>query len=518
MAEQRNEREGGQGVTGGTGKVYLVGAGPGDPGLITLRGVECLRRADVVLYDYLVNPCILEHARPVAELVCLGRHGQGRIVPQDEINERLVQEARKGRVVVRLKGGDPAVFARGAEEAEKVAAAGIPWEIVPGITAAMASGSHAGIPLTHRDLASSVAFVTGQQRSDDHESELDFDSLAKFPGTLVMYMGVTTAPHWTSALLAGGRPPDEPTAIVRRCSWPDQQVIRCQLDQVAGILASQKIRPPVIVIIGQVVRLTETLDWFAQRPLFGQTVLVTRPSDQARSMRDRLIELGATVLLQEAIRIADPPDWSEVDHEIAKVQHYDWLVFSSVNGVQYFLDRLEKTRRDLRDLGSVKLAAIGPASSDRLAQYRLRVDIRPDQFRAEALVEALLADAPEKRFLLTRASRGREVLAEQLTAAGAHVTQIVVYSSQDVSHAKPRVVEALRQGRVNWTTVTSSAIAHSVANLFGDDLKKTKLVSISPLTSDTLRTKGFEPAAEATEYTTEGVIDAIVTSSAAREH
>ena len=492
------------------GKVYLVGAGPGDPGLVTLRAVECLRRADLVLYDYLVNPQILEHAAPTAELVCLGRHGRGRIVPQEEVNRRLVDEARAGRTVVRLKGGDPAVFARGAEEAEVLAAAGIPFEIVPGITAALAAGSYAGIPITHRERASSVALITGQEGDGKDAPALDYDALARFPGTLVFYMGVTTAPKWSAALVAAGKPRETPTAVIRRCSWADQTTIHCTLGELPEVLAPGKIRPPAIVIIGSVTELADTLSWFERRPLFGRTVLVTRPRDQARRMRDLLEELGAGVLMQPAIEISDPSDWAPVDAAIAALEEYRWLVFSSAGGVRYFLDRLTHTGYDMRKLGGVCLAAIGPATAEALAGYHLKADLEPEEYRAEALAAALAPDASGGRVLLARASRGREVLAEALTAAGAEVDEVVVYQSSDVATAEDEVLEALRAGRIDWTTVTSSAIARSLVNIFGDELKKTKLVTISPLTSAVLRELGHAPAAEAAQYTTDGLIEAIL--------
>ncbi len=491
------------------GKVYLVGAGPGDPGLITLRGRDCLARADLVLYDYLVNPLILQHAPPSAELECLGKHGSGRLVEQSEINRRLVAEAQAGKLVVRLKGGDPAIFARGAEEAEVLAAANISFEIVPGITAALAAGSYAGIPITHRDLASGVVLVTGQEKAGKVDSAIDFAALAQFRGTIVFYMGVTTAPQWTQQLLRAGKPADTPTAVLRRCSHSDQQIERCRLDEVAELLASSKMRPPAIIILGEVVKLRTTLNWFERRPLFGQTVLVTRPRHQSYSVQQALSELGAQVLLQPAIDISPPDDWQAVDAAIAGLESFDWLVFSSANGVHYFLDRLLQ-QRDLRALHSAKLAAIGPATCTALNEYHLNADLQPECYRAEALAEALSATAAGSRFLLIRASRGREVLAEQLRAAGGEVEQVVVYRSSDVTAADESVSVALQEGRIDWITVTSSAIARSLCGMFGEDLKRAKLASISPLTSAILRESGVEPTVEAESYTTDGVVTAIL--------
>ncbi len=494
------------------GRVYLVGAGPGDPGLMTLRGAECLRRAEVVLYDYLVNPHILEHAPTAAQRVCLGRHGQGRLMSQQEINQRMIELARAGKTVVRLKAGDPAVFARAAEETEALTAAGVPWEMVPGITAALAAGSYAGVPLTHRHLASAVALVTGQEAEHDG-SMLDYAALARFPGTLVFYMGVTSAPRWTAALLAAGKPPDTPAALVRRCSWPDQWTLRCTLGTVAERLAEHKVRPPVMVIVGAVAGHTGGIDWFTARPLFGRRIMVTRPRGQVDGLRQRLGELGAEVLVQPAIEITPPDDWRPVDAALARLDQWDWLVFSSGNGVRFLLDRLCLLHGDLRRLGGVRLAAIGPGTADELAAYHLKADFVPEEFRAESLAGGLAAQAAGQRLLLARASRGREVLADELQAAGGDVRQIVVYQSRDVATPETDVAELLHQGRVDWITVTSSAIARSLAAMFGDDLRRARLVSISPITSATLRQLGHKPAAEARVYNMSGVIDAILDAS-----
>ncbi|MBW3599454.1 MAG: uroporphyrinogen-III C-methyltransferase [Planctomycetes bacterium] len=495
------------------GIVYLVGAGPGDPGLITLRGAECLRRAEVVLFDSLANPQILEHAPPSAELLCVGKHGRTRIWSQDEINARMVEEARRGKTVVRLKGGDAAVFARIAEETGALLAAGVPFEIIPGITAALAAGAYAGIPITHRDFASAAALVTGQENPEKEGATLDWEALAQFPGTLVFYMGVTTARQWSEALIRHGKPPQTPAAIVRRCSLPDQFTIRCTLAEVAERMEShegQRLRPPAIVIIGEVASLSPALAWFEQRPLFGKTILVTRPRGQAIDLQRRLGELGAEVLLQPAIEISDPPDWTPVDDAIERLSEFDWLTFSSANGVRFLLDRLVSVGRDTRALGSVRLAAIGPGTSQALAEYRLRVDLQPQRFDAEGLAEALCPDAAGKRFLLARASRGRDALPRLLSGAGGIVEQIVVYSSTDATQPDEEIAEKLADGRIDWITVTSSAIARSLAKLFGEQLHKARIASISPITTQTLRDLGYEPAAEASHYTMDGVVEAIL--------
>jgi len=493
-------------------KVFLVGAGPGDPGLLTLRGQQCLGRADVVLYDYLANPRLLDHASPSAEKICLGRHGSSRIWKQDEINQRMVDLALHGRCVVRLKGGDPAMFGRLAEELAALRRHQIPYEIVPGVTAAAAVAGYLEIPITHRDEASSVAFVAGQERAGKREPALDFQALAKFPGTLVFYMGVTSSRVWTQALIDGGMSPDTPAAVVRRCTFPDQQKIVCTLSEVADRLAPERaaVRPPVIIVVGGVAAHAPALSWFEQRPLFGRSILVTRPRHQADQLGDLLASLGAEVLTQPAIDIQPPADWAPVDAAIARLPELDWVVFSSANGVRFFMERLLAAGGDMRQLAPVRLAAIGPGTAAELGEFNLRADLMPDEFRAESLAAALSDGAAGRRFLLVRASRGREVLADQLRAAGGDVEQVVAYQSTDVTQADREILERLRAGRIDCVTVTSSAIARSLATLFGGDLHKTQLASISPVTSATLSELGFEPACEAQEYTMRGLVDALL--------
>jgi uroporphyrinogen III methyltransferase/synthase len=495
------------------GKVYLVGAGPGDPGLITLRAVEILDRADAVLYDYLVNPQILRHCRPDAMLISLGKHGGGRVLSQSEINDRLIALAEIYPTVVRLKSGDPMVFARAAEELDCLANQQIAFEIVPGVTAALAAAGYAGIPVTHRDAASAVAFVTGQENADKSDSALDYSALARFPGTLVFYMGVTTSEHWSRALIAGGKPARTPVAILRHVSLPDQQRIDTTLGGVAAIVGEKHLRPPVVFLIGETAAHGPAWSWFEKRPLFGQTVLITRPRDQADDLARPLAELGAHVLFQPAIEIKPLAITDTSDRRVDTADRFDWLVFSSSNGVRHFFDRLldplVQPTRDLRALGKIKIAAIGPGTADELSRYHLRADIVPDEYRAESLAQSLAGGAAGKRFLLVRASRGREVLADELTRAGATVEQVVVYESTDVQGADEQITAKMAAGEITWTTVTSSAIARSLVRLFGESLRKTKLVSISPVTSATLRELGFEPATEATHYTMAGVVAAI---------
>jgi uroporphyrinogen III methyltransferase / synthase len=494
-------------------RVYLVGAGPGDPGLLTLRGAECLRRADVIFHEPLPDPALLDHAPAGAERICLGRGDSGEMLPPEEVRRRMIDAARRGLCVVRLRGGDPEVFGRTAEDIEALRAAGIEYEVVPGVTAAAAAAAYAGIPLTHRGHASAVALVAAFRHKDRPVLDLDYAALAAFPGTLVFYMGETTAAEWGPALIRHGKPADTPAAIVCRATLPDQTVLRSTLGALPETLAAARAVPPAVVVVGPVAALAPERAWFARRPLFGRTVLVTRPRIEAHGeappadpLAESLAAAGACVLVQPAVVISDPPDWQAVDDALARLDRYDWLVFSSANGVRRFLGRLLAAGGDARRLGRLRLAAIGPGTADALARYRLRADLVPEQFRAESLVASLAGLARGKRFLLVRASRGREVLAEGLRAAGAAaVDQVVAYTSTDVERPEPAVAQRLAAGRIDWVTVTSSAVARSLVRLFGEDLRRAKLASISPVTSQTLAELGYPPAVEAAEYTLAGL-------------
>jgi len=497
------------------GTVYLVGAGPGDPGLITLRAVDCLGRADLVLYDYLANPAALEHASASAELFCLGHHASGRTFSPGEITTLMLEGARQGKTVVRLKGGDPSVFGRGVDEIGALRDAGIPYEIVPGITAGLAAAAFAEIPITHHNVASAVALITGQERRTKVESRLDFGALAGFPGTLIFYMGVTKADEWSEALIEHGRPPETPIAIVRWCSWAKQQTFRCSLGTVVEFIREQELRPPVLFIVGDVVDHAPQLSWFAARPLFGRRVLVSGSPNSSDKLRRRLASLGAEVIVQPAIRISAPTDWAPTDSALERLGQYDWLIFLSTNGVDYFFQRLFERGGDVRRIGGAQLAAIGPGTAERLGDFHLQADLVPEEYRAESLAGALVGEAEGRRFLLVRASRGRQVLAEELEGAGAHVDQIVVYESSDVEKPDPDVATALSAGDIDWITVASSATARSLVHLYGDALWNARLASISPLTSTALRDLGHEPATEASPHTTDGLVDAIVRDATA---
>lgn len=493
------------------GKVYLIGAGPGDPGLLTLRGRECLELADVVIFDYLVNPELLKHA-PSAEKICLGKHGRERIMPQAEVNQLVVQHAKKGELVARLKGGDPAIFARTHQELDYLQENGIPFEIVPGITAAMAVTSTVGIALTHRDCASAVALVTGQGKEGGPPKNIDYQALARFSGTLVFYMGTTTAEHWSTELISAGMDGDTPVVAVRYCSLPQQSSFHCRLAEVGDLVTGPpRLRPPVVFVVGKTAAEFGNYNWFESRPLFGKTILVTRPEGQAGTLAKSLSDLGATVLQQPAIRIQPVEDSLPIEAILARLIDFDWIVFSSVNGVDFFFREIMKVA-DLRLLNNAKLAVIGPATADRLADYHLHHDLMPTVYEASELARALVSATQGKRVLLIRASRGREILDETLSPQ-ADVTQLVCYESSDVEKSDPEILQRLQQGEIDYVTVTSSAIAKSLVHLFGDKLENAHLASISPVTTESLTQNRLTVTCEAKEYTMNGVVDAILEHS-----
>lgn len=480
---------------------------------MTLRAAECLARADVVLCDCSVDPRAVDMATPSAEVIWLGARPGGphhQRWPLHQIVARLVDASRAERTAVHLKDGDTELFSHGFEELQALHTAGVPVEVVPGVTAATAAAALAEIPITHAELSSAVALVTARQQRDERVAPLDFRRLARFPGTLVVYMPAHKPESWSHRMIEGGRSADTPVALVADAARPRQRVVRCTLADVATFIAGEDLGSRVVAIIGPVVDLAPEIGWYEARPMFGQRVLLTRPRDQSADLSARFNELGAEVAIQPAIEIGPPPDWQRVDEAIGCLDRYDWVVFSSVNGVDYLIRRIRLLGNDIRQLAPVKLAAIGPATAERLRQYHLDVELTPPEFRAESLAEALSWEAAGKRFLLARASRGREILAERLREAGAKVDQIVVYTSRNVQQPEPGVAEILHAGGFDWVTVTSSAIARALHAMFGSALESSRLASISPITSQTLRELGHEPAVEAGEFTTQGLIEAIL--------
>jgi uroporphyrinogen III methyltransferase / synthase len=480
-----------------SGIVYLVGAGPGDPGLLTVRAVELIASADVVLYDRLIPPEALAHARPDAELTYVGKEGDGPQVGQEDTHRLLLDHARAGRRVVRLKGGDPFVFGRGGEEALVLAEAGIPFEVVPGVTAGVAAPAYAGIPVTHRDTSSAVAFVAGHERNDT----IDWPALARFPGTLVFYMGVRGLPRIAGRLMAEGRSPDEPVAVVERGTFSDQRTLLATLADVAERAAAARIRAPAITVVGDVARLGGELGWLEARPLHGRTVAVTRAREQASAIAGRLRSLGATVVEAPAIRIVP------LDTPLPPVRDYDLVCVTSPNGAELLLDRL----RDARELSGVAVAAIGPGTTAALRERGVVPDIVPERAVAEGLVEAL-AGRTFERVLIARAATARDVLPDALRERGAHVDVVALYETVPA----PLDDEArAAAAAADYLLFTSASTVRFFAAAAGDEaLRGPRLVSIGPATSAALREHGVEPDLEADPHTPDGLVDALLRDAA----
>ncbi|MEW4569857.1 uroporphyrinogen-III C-methyltransferase [Tautonia sp. JC769] len=506
------------------GTVTLVGAGPGDPGLLTQAGAEAIARAEVVVYDHLVQLRLLDLAPAHADRVFAGKQRGRCPVPQDEINAMLVRFAREGKAVVRLKGGDPYVFGRGAEEAEHLIAHGVPFRVIPGVTAGVGATSYAGIPVTHRDDTSAVAFVTGHNEPGDPGDRIDWPALARFPGTIVFYMGLRHHAAICATLIRLGVDSSTPAAIVCNGATAAQRTVAGTLATLAGVVsaAGPGIASPALLVVGRVVARREPLAWFERLPLFGRTIVVTRPIGESDPSAADLEALGAEVVIAPTVRILPIDDPGPMDDAIDRLPAFDWLVFTSGNGVRHFLDRLEARGRDLRALGHLKLAAIGPATAEALARYRLRADLVPESFRSEGLAEALAPLVSGKRVLLARADRGRMVLQEQLSPI-AHVEQIPVYRNADADALTPDVLDRLERGPVDWITLTSSAITARLHALLSDSARKRietgaiRLASISPVTSEAARRLGWSIDAEATEHTWPGLLRALVSAETSRK-
>jgi uroporphyrinogen III methyltransferase / synthase len=496
------------------GKVYLLGAGPGDPGLLTIRAKEILERADVVVYDYLASETLLGYCRPDAEIVYVGKKGGDHTLPQGEINALLVRRCGEGKSVARLKGGDPYVFGRGAEEAEELVHAGLEFEVVPGVTSAVAATAYAGIPLTHRSYASSVSFITGHEDPTKEDSAHDWDSLARGTSTLVFFMGVKNLPSITSHLIEAGMDPARPAALVRWGTTCRQQTLVADVGSIAAKAREQGFKPPSLLVVGEVVKLRGTLSWFEKRPLLGKGIVVTRAREQASDLVRRLEELGACCFEFPTIRIVPLEDFGPVLEEIDRLGEYGWVVFTSVNGVKHFFAGLKQRHRDARALAGCRVAAIGPATALELEGRGIRPDFVPEQYVAERVVEGLLRlGVKGERILIPRARVAREVLPEVLARAGAEVTVLPVYETRLAESGAEDVLEQIRQGGVNLITFTSSSTVENFFQLVSPDdvrpfLGKTlSFACIGPVTARTLQQHGFETDLMPQEYTIPGLVD-----------
>ena len=494
--------------------MYLVGAGPGDAGLLTLRGAELLRRADVVLPDALVNPDLLRLAPPSAELIARGKN---MTMPQEEIIALLIARAREGKCVVRLKGGDPYIFGQGGEEAEALAAAKIHFEVVPGVSSIVAAPNYAGIPLTHREHCSSFTVFTAHENPSDIKADLRHDQIAKIPGTKVVLMGTDRLDDWTKSLIAHGMSPDTPVAMVRWGTTGRQQAVAGTLATIAGLAVEKKLSPPVLTIIGDVVKLRGKLNWFEQRPLFGRRVVVTRRSEQAGSFAQRLTELGADVLEVPTIKITRPKETDAIVDALLGLNAYDWLVFTSVNGVTAFFEIFFRRFQDMRDIGGVRIAAVGPATAAKLRELHLQVDLTPDEFTGKKIAAAFakFQSIENLKMCLLRAEVANPDLPKALEELGAIVDDIAIYKTVAETEDPAGAGAAMLESGADWITFTSgSTVEHFHARFDLPKLLKKfpqmKLASIGPETSKAIRALGLEPALEAKAHTTEGLLAALL--------
>jgi uroporphyrinogen III methyltransferase / synthase len=505
------------------GVVYLVGAGPGDPGLMTARSLELIASADVVFHDRLIPPGALDGAGEDAELVYVGKAPEGSSgpsgrrhagsVPQEEINGRLIDAARAGKSVVRLKGGDPLVFGRGGEEGEALHEAGIEFEVVPGITAGVAASAYAGIPVTHRDDASAVAFVTGHEDPEKPDTALDWEALARFPGTLVFYMGVKNLQRNARALIDAGRDPQEPAAAIERGTTDRQRTVSATLETLAAEVEREEIRAPALIVVGKVVARRESLAWLERRPLYGRRVVVTRARAQASGLAARLHNLGAAVVELPAIRIVPRLDAPEVREAVAAIGDYELVCLTSPNGVRLLFEALRAAGHDARALAGATLAAVGPGTARALARHGVVADVVPERFVAESLIESLGAIEVEgKRALVARPADARDVIPDWLEGRGADVDVVALYETVREQPDEAAVEEALE---ADYVTFTSSSTVRNLTEALGKRFpREAQIVSIGPVTSEAAREAGLEVAVEADRHDVDGLVAALLQDAA----
>jgi len=495
------------------GKVYIIGAGPGDAGLITLKGIDCLRMADVIIYDYLVSKDLLQYARSDARFIYAGKQGGAHTLSQWQINDLLVKEAKAGNIVARLKGGDPFIFGRGGEEAEKLAASKIPFEIVPGVTSAIAVPSYAGIPLTHRGLTSTVAFVTGHEDPTKEKSDIDWPALARI-GTLVFLMGVKNIEKIVKELKDNGRAPKTPAALIRWGTTPRQEILTGNLANIATLAKERKFAPPAILVVGKVVDLRDTLSWFEQKPLFGRGVVITRPEKQADDLAQLLIKEGANPIHFPTIKIIPPPDWRGLDAAIKNLEDYDWLIFTSANGVAFFFERLFAKAKDIRDLKGIKICCIGPATAQQVESKGVRVDLVPKKFISEGILESFSGiNLQGKKILIARAAKARDVLPEGLKKSGAKVDVVAAYVTVNSGKKKNEMEKLFKENQVDVITFTSSSTVNNFVKIIGRKFslpKGVKIACIGPVTATTAKKAGFPVDIHQEEYTMEGLVGALI--------
>jgi uroporphyrinogen III methyltransferase/synthase len=495
------------------GKVYLIGAGPGDPGLITVRGVECIQQADVVVYDYLANPALLRHARAVAKLIYVGKSAGKHTLTQEEINALLVEQGKAGKVVARLKGGDPYVFGRGGEEAEELVKAGIPFEEVPGISSSLAAPAYAGIPVTHRGVATAFMVITGHEDPTKPETQVDWKQVAKFFGTRIILMGVERIGVITDELVKHGASPTTPVAMVRWGTTGQQQTVTGTLATIAAVAEKAGFKPPAVTIIGEVVRLRETLNWFEKRPLFGKRIVVTRSREQASELVRQLTDLGADVLEIPTIRITTPKDLKPLREAVTAMGTYDWVMFTSPNGVDAFFREFFRQHQDLREIGPVKIAAVGQGTAAKIREYRLDVDFIPKEFTSEALLREFKkeVDCENLKFLLPRADLADATLARGLEDLGGIVDDLDAYATVPETDDRTGHRARLLNEGADLVTFTSSSTVANFCDLLDvpalvAKFPSLRFVSIGPQTTKAAQERKLPIAAEATEHTIPGLI------------
>ena len=497
------------------GMVYLIGAGPGAPGLITLKAIECIKEADVVVYDYLANKRFLEYASKRAEIIYVGKQGGAHTLPQDEINKLIIKKAQKGKIIARLKGGDPFIFGRGGEEAEEIIQAGIPYEVIPGVTAGVAAAAYAGIPLTHRDFTTTVAFITGHEDPTKEDSNIYWDKISTGIGTLVFYMGIGNLEPNMKKLIENGRSPDTPVALIRWGTTSNQETIIGTIKDIAEKAKQANFKAPAITVVGGVVSLRDKLRWFDKRPLFGKKIIVTRSREQASDFSVLLEKYGAEPIEFPTIETVPPKDWKEIDRAIKNLPKYDWAIFTSINGVKYFIERLKKQGKDIRELKGIKICAIGPATAKAIEDLGIKVDLLPKEYRAESIITGLgKTKIKGRRFLLPRALKAREVLPEEIKRLGGKVDVVTAYRTVQPKEKTDEIRKMLREKRVDVVTFTSSSTVENFVNMFKRNevpgiLNGTRVACIGPITKDTATKLGIKTDIMPEKYTIPALTEAI---------
>lgn len=516
------------------GKVYLVGAGPGDIGLLTIKGMKCLLKADVVIYDFHLNAQVLNYINHDAEFIYAGKRGGHHTMTQEEINRVLVEKAMEGKLVCRLKGGDPFVFGRGGEEAEELVKNNVEFEVVPGVSSAVAAPAYAGIPITHRLYSSSFAVIPGYEDTTKDESAIDWARLATGVGTLIFLMAVKNIDVLVKKLVANGRSPETPVAVIRWGTRPEQKTIVGTLDNIVGLVKEKDIRPPAVMVVGDVVKLRDKLNWYEKKPMFGHRVLVTREHSEGF---EPLEELGAEIIEFPTIEIAPPGNYNELDAAIDKIETYNWLIFTSANGIKYFMERFIERDKDIRDLKGIRICAIGTKTAAEIKKYGIKVDLMPDEFNAEGLIEVFTPPNPPlgkggneggvgfkpltgMKFLLPRAEKAREIFPEKVRELGGEIDVPVTYRAIKPEIHGKRLKRFLKEGRISIATFTSAATFNNFREIIGEDadelLRDVAIAVIGPVTAKAIEKAGLKVHIMPKQATIEAMVGEIINWAAGK--